>query len=155
MPDWLTHTIIGWITGKTTRMEVGLVVLGSILPDLQKMQMITIWLGTDYQKFLFDAFHTPVIALLIGGIISLFFEDIKKAFLALGIGIATHFILDFFLIGTTKGIQFLYPLSWRYWRYNSIQGDFRITLIAVVMALCVYIYYFYKDRRKISNEPKL
>lgn len=154
MTDWLTHTMIGWITGKTMRIEVGLVVLGSLLPDLVKLQMIIPLLEVNYQNFL-NPLHTPAIALLIGGIISMFFEDSKKAFLAIGIGITTHFILDFFFIGATKGIQFLYPLSWQYWRFNFILGDLRITLIAVIAALCVYLYYFYNDTRKIRNRQKV
>jgi membrane-bound metal-dependent hydrolase YbcI (DUF457 family) len=154
MPDWLTHTMISWITGKAIKMEVGLVVLGSILPDLVKINDVISWFGPDLQS-IFHPFHTPAVALLMGGILALFFADTKKVFLAFSIGIATHFILDFFLIGTTRGIQFLFPFSWNYWHFNEIIGDFRITIIALFAALTVYIYYFYRDSRKAKNQQKI
>jgi hypothetical protein len=150
MPDWLTHTMIGWIIGKTTKMEVSLIVLGAILPDLKKINLIAIWLGLDYQIF-FNPFHTPILAFLIAGIIALFFTSSKKAFLALSIGVITHFILDFFLIGITKGIQFLFPISFEYWRFNYIIADYYITITAIISAFCVYIFYFYNSKRNIKK----
>lgn len=154
MSDWLTHTMISWITGKAIKLEVGLVVLGSILPDLVKINLIAVGLGTDLQGF-FNPFHTPVGSLLVGGILALFFTGTKKVFLAFSIGITTHFILDFFLIGATRGIQFLFPFSWRYWRFNEIMGDYRITIIAVLAALTLYIYYFYSSSRKAKNKHEI
>jgi hypothetical protein len=152
MPDWLTHTLVGWIIGKITKIEIGLVVLGSLLPDLTKINIIANWFGLDYQNY-FNPLHTPVFAFLIAGIIALFFISSKKAFLALSIGIVTHFILDFFLIGITKGIQFLYPISWEYWRFNYIIFDYPIIIIAIISAFCVYIFYFYTNR-KISKKTR-
>lgn len=153
MPDWVTHTMIGWITGKGIKMEVGLVALGSILPDLVKINYIALWFGADLYS-LFNPFHTPVGSLLVAGILALFFIDSKKVFLALGIGITTHFLLDFFLIGATRGIQLLFPFSWNYWRFNEIMIDYRITLIAVIAAIFVYIFCYYKDSKKVIKQQE-
>jgi hypothetical protein len=36
MPDWFTHTLIGGITGKITKIDIGLIVIDSLIPDLVK-----------------------------------------------------------------------------------------------------------------------
>lgn len=151
MPDWVTHTMIGWITGKILQKEVGLVVIGSIIPDLVKVSDIALLFGVDFQS-VFTAFHTPAGSLLVGGIFSLFFVDTKKVFFALTIGIATHFLLDFFLIGATRGIQFLYPFSWEYWRFNEIMVDYRFTVIVCLFSLALYLYYFGSKKMKKKEE---
>ena len=151
MPDWLTHTLAGWIAGKQVKMEVGLVVIGSLIPDLVKIYLIFIWLGIDHHNF-FDPIHTPIGAFLIGGIIALFFEDAKKAFIPLGIGITTHFALDFFLVHVSGGMKLLFPFSWEEWQYYLIRpDDYRITLVAIMVALFVYSVYWYYGKRKFSN----
>ena len=148
MPDWLTHTLVGWITGKTTKMDIGLVVIGSLIPDLVKINLAFTWLGINHQQF-FDPIHTPIGAFLIGGIIALFFEDAKKAFIALGIGITTHFILDFFLVHVSGGMKLLFPFSWGEWQYYLVNSDdYRMTIIALLAAILVYLIYYYNRRKK-------
>jgi len=148
MPDWLTHTLVGWITGKTTKMDIGLVVIGSLIPDLVKINLAFTWLGINHQQF-FDPIHTPIGAFIIGGIIALFFEDAKKAFIALGIGITTHLILDFFLLHLSGGMKLLFPFSWEEWQYHLINSDdYRMTIIAVLAAILVYVIYYYNIRKK-------
>jgi membrane-bound metal-dependent hydrolase YbcI (DUF457 family) len=154
MPDWLAHTMIGWITGKTIKMEVGLVVVGSILPDLVKINHVALLLGADLQSF-FNPFHTPAVSLLVAGILALFFLDTKKVFFAFVIGIATHFLLDFFLIGATRGIQFLFPFSWEYWRFNEIMVDYRFTVIVCLAALVLYLCYFYYGSKKMRKKQEI
>lgn len=151
MPDWLAHTMIGWITGKILKIEVGLVVVGSILPDLVKVNHVALFFGADLQSF-FNPFHTPAGSLLVGGILALFFLDSKKVFLAFVIGIATHFLMDFLLIGATRGIQFLYPFSWGYWRFNEIMVDYRFTVLVCLAALGLYLYYFYSGSKKRKKQ---
>ncbi len=148
MPDWLTHTLVGWITGKTTKMDIGLVVIGSLIPDLVKINLAFTWLGINHQQF-FDPIHTPIGAFLIGGIIALFFKDAKKAFIALGIGITTHFILDFFLVHVSGGMKLLFPFSWGEWQYYLVNSDdYRMTIIALLAAILVYLIYYYNRRKK-------
>ena len=73
MADWLTHTLVGWITGKTTRQDAAVVVVGSLLPDLTKISLVLTWLGLNDYAVL-DSLHTPVGALLVASIIALFFS---------------------------------------------------------------------------------
>ena len=148
MADWFTHTLIGWITGKTTRTDIALVVIGSLLPDLSKLNIALSILGVS-DSSLFDPLHTPIGALLIAGLIALIFPNLKKAFLALLLGLSTHFLLDFFLIHPHSSMTLLFPFSWEAWQipvYTS--DDYRVTILALVAALLIYIGYRYHERKK-------
>jgi len=148
MPDWLTHTLAGWITGKAIKMEVGLVIMGSLIPDLKYMNLVFQNLfGVTLHTYL-NAIHTPVVAFLIGGIFALFFKNVKKAFIPLGIGIITHFILDFFLVHVSGGMKLLFPVNWSEWQYYLIRSDdYHMTIVAVLAAISIYIFYFYHNKR--------
>jgi hypothetical protein len=150
MPDWFTHTLIGWITGKTTRQDVALVVIGALIPDLTKVSLVFTWLGiNDYQFF--EPLHTPIGAFLVAGIIAVFFPNIRKAVLPLSIGIITHFILDFFLVHAHGGMKLLFPFSWEEWQIYLIRSDdYWVTIIAVLAALVVYGMYWYHEKKKKS-----
>ena len=148
MPDWLTHTLVGWISGKITKLDISLVVIGALIPDLVKINIAFVGLRIDH-LFLFDPIHTPIVAILIGGFISLFFKDCRKAFIALCFGIITHFILDFFLVHVTGGMKLLFPISWKEWQVYIIRSDeYLITVITIFLTIFVLLFYFFKDRQK-------
>jgi len=148
MPDWLTHTIFGWITGKITKIEIGLIVIGTLIPDLIKINIAFVWFRIDHHYF-FDPIHTPIGAILIGGIIALFFKDMKKVFIVLYIGIATHFILDFFLVHVSGGMKLLFPFSWGEWQLYLIRSDeYLITIISLLAATLIYMSYYIYERQK-------
>jgi membrane-bound metal-dependent hydrolase YbcI (DUF457 family) len=150
MADWLTHTLVGWITGKTTRQDVALLVIGSLIPDLSKINEGVVWLGF-HNYHVFDVLHTPICALIVAGIIAVVFPDIRKAFVPLCIGLSTHFILDFFLVHTTGGMKLLFPFSWDGWQiYVYRSDDYRVTIIAILAALLVYTIFWYHGKRKQS-----
>jgi hypothetical protein len=151
MPDWLTHSLVGWITGKTTKQDIALIVIGALIPDLVKIDMLFIWLQGESSQF-FDPLHTPIGALLVAGIIAVFFQDIRKAFLSLSIGVSTHFILDFFLVHVHGGMKLLFPFSWEEWQVYLIRiDDYRMTIGAVLAALLIYAFYRYHETRKKSS----
>jgi hypothetical protein len=146
----VTHSLVGWITGKTTRQDIALIVIGALIPDLTKISNVFSWLGLSHNRF-FVALHTPISAFLVAGIIALVFPDIKKAFIPLGIGVSTHFILDFFLVHVHGGIPLLFPFSWEGWQLSLIRSDdYRMTIVAVLVALLVYAIYWYQMKRKKS-----
>lgn len=152
MPDWFTHTLVGWITGKTTKINIGLVVIGALIPDLVKVNLAFVWYSIDHHHF-FDPIHTPIGAFIIAAIIALFFNDVKKAFIALGVGITTHFILDFLLVHVSGGMKLLFPLSWKEWQFYLIRSDdYWVTIIAILAATLVYlVYYFSNTRKNLKN----
>ncbi len=145
MPDWVTHILAGWISAKSTRLDVGLVILGSLIPDLAKLDMIFTWVGLKHVHF-FSFIHTPLVALLIGGCISLLFAS-KKAFLALSLGIFTHFLLDGLLMNFSGGIRFLYPLSWEEFGLPLVKGDeYWLLLVFIVVFVGMVLFSYFKNR---------
>jgi hypothetical protein len=156
MPDWFTHTLAGWITGKAIKMDVGLIAAGSLIPDLKYINFGFLeFFSADLHTFL-NVLHTPIGALLIGGLFALFFKDIKKVFILLAIGITTHFILDFFLAHAAGGIKLLFPFSWGEWQFYLIRAeDYWITIFAVISAILVYIFFFYREKRLLKKEIEL
>jgi hypothetical protein len=152
MPDWFTHSLIGWITGKTTKLDVGLVAIGALIPDISKLSLL---FNSEFERDLgnlFNPIHTPVGAILIACVIVLFFEDTKKVFLYLGVGIMTHFILDMFLLNVSGGIPLLFPFSWDEWQLGFIRSDdYTMTILAIIAAVIVYSLYFYYKKRKLQQ----
>lgn len=150
MPDWLTHTLAGWITGKTTKMDIGLVVAGSLIPDLIKINLAFLYFGINLNQYLYPL-HTPIGAFIIAGIFSLFYRDTKKAFIPLGIGIITHFILDLLLVHVTPDMKIMFPFSWNKYQYPLIRyDDYMVTIIAIIIAVIFYITYSYIKKEKIK-----
>jgi membrane-bound metal-dependent hydrolase YbcI (DUF457 family) len=156
MPDWLTHSLIGWITGKTTKQDISLLVIGSLLPDISKLYLLFNWLSHTTTEDFFLPIHTPFGAILIACIITLFFKDIKKAFIPLTIGITTHFILDFFLLNVSGGMPLFYPFSWQEWQLGLIRSDdYTMTILALLAAILVYASYRIYEKRKIKEENNI
>ncbi len=154
MADWFTHALVGWIVGNTTKQDVALIVVGTLIPDLVKVNLAFLWLGVNDNQF-FDPLHTPIGALIVAGIIALGFQDIKKTFLALTIGISTHFILDFFLVHVHGGIPLLFPFSWDQWQVYLIRSDdYRMTIVALLAAVIVYLAYRYQKRKNKTTKTE-
>ncbi len=156
MPDWLTHTLVGWITGKTIKQEISLVVVGSLIPDITKLYLLFDLILQEQAEDLFLPIHTPFGALLIALIIALFFPDIKKAFIPLIFGVATHFILDMFLLNVSGGMPLLFPFSWAEWQFDLIRSDdYTMTIVAIIAALIVYLSYAVFEKKKKQQSKTL
>ena len=148
MPDWLTHSLVGWITGKITKSQVELVIIGALIPDINKLAIVSKFFGTNLDT-LFHPIHTPVGAFLIAGMITLFFDKIKTTFSFLGIGIATHFILDLLLVNVSGGMTLLFPFSWEQSQLHLVRSDDpNITIITIIAALFTYVFYFAYEKKK-------
>jgi hypothetical protein len=151
MPDWLTHSLIGWITGKISKQEVGLVVIGSLLPDINKLYLVFDWMLQQRTASFFLPIHTPLGAVLIASCMALFFQDIKRALIPLTIGIATHFLFDIVLLDVSGGIPLLFPFSWEEWEFTLIRSndlDYSLTLYVLLVTVIIYILYFIYQKRK-------
>ena len=156
MPDWLTHSLIGWITGKTIKQEISLVVIGSLIPDISKLYLLLNWIVQGKTDDFFLPIHTPFGSVLIACVIALFFKDLKKAFISLIIGIATHFILDFFLLNVSGGMPLLYPFSWDEWQFGIIRSDdYTMTLLAIFITVVVYVSYLMYEKRRIKQNKNI
>lgn len=153
MPDWLTHTLVAWITGKTIKQQVSLVMIGALIPDLTKAYLLFDARELAQIQDLFLPLHTPIGAMLIAVLIALFFQDATKAFIALTIGLTTHFILDFFLLNVQGGMPLLFPFSWQEWQLDLVRSDdYRMTILAILAAVIVYIAYHLYEKRTRHND---
>jgi len=154
MPDWLTHSLIGWITGKTTQQEISLVVLGSLLPDINKLYLLFNWVFDMHTDAFFLPLHTPVGALLVACVVALFFRDSIKAVFPLGVGIGTHFLIDVIFVEVGGGEPLLFPFSWGGWQLNLIPAtdyDYLITIYAVVASILVYLLYTMYGKKNVRS----
>jgi hypothetical protein len=154
MSDWLTHSLVGWIAGKITGLEVSLLLLGSVLPDINKIYLVFQWVLNIRTDTFFFPLHTPFGALLLAGGVALFFRDALKAFLSLGVGIVFHFTLDVLLVEVGGGEPLLFPLSWQGWQLGVIPAsdyDLWITLYVLIASFIVYIVYSIFAKKKARS----
>jgi len=118
--------------------------------SLSEFSSIDPLLSKSFQFF--ESRHPPIGALLVAGIIAVFFQDIRKAFLPLVIGLSPHFTLNFFLVHVHGGMKLLFPFSWEGWQYYLIRSeDYWVTIGARLAALLVYGIYQYQAKRKNSS----
>jgi membrane-bound metal-dependent hydrolase YbcI (DUF457 family) len=122
--------------------------IGSVLPDVVKFGILFDYIGVDVWDY-FQPLHLPVGSIILAGIVSLFFEDRKTVFLFIVLGVLTHFFLDLLLYHLNGGMHLFYPFSWQTFSLNLVPNDdFNITIIALLVALSVYIIFKLLDNRK-------
>ena len=96
-------------------------------------------MGFDLWNYIY-VFHLPVGSFLLAGIASLFFQEKKKAFIFLSLGIVTHYLMDLLLIQVGYGMSLLYPLNWTGFTLNLVPNDdYYITIVALIVALVIYL----------------
>lgn len=141
MPDWTTHVITGWIAGKATKMNISLVIIGSLLPDLAKVQLFFDKMEINTHGII-EPLHTPLGTMLVALLIALLFPKIKDAFIAISAGVATHYFLDFFLMHVSGGMKLLFPFSWREYQMHLISSDnYWVTVFAIITGLIFYFIF--------------
>ncbi len=155
MPDWITHVLVAWTLAtllgfkfkEFSQRNAAIVILGALIPDLYKIYLLMPLIGDQILNFVLPV-HMPIGSLLIAGIISLFFTEIRKAFFFLILGISTHYILDLLLI--SSGLELLYPISLFRFQIGIITVyDYHITILSIFMAFIVYIIY-----KSVNNSEK-
>ncbi len=147
MPDWVTHIAVAWTLCRVLNFKFKefnaantlIVITGALIPDISKVVLGLRLLGIDASDY-FATIHLPTGSLLVAGIVSLLFPEKKKAFLFLGLGILTHYILDSILEHVSGGIYLLFPFNWWQWQLEiTNSSDYWITLLAVSIAGLVYL----------------
>lgn len=122
MPDWITHLGIAYFIARMLIIkDIRLVLLGSILPDVSRINLLLI----DVLKFdpidtytYFEPFHTPFVIFFICILISLFNQNPKKCFQLIFFGAITHFILDAAQTNIGYGEMLFYPFSFYQISFN-------------------------------------
>ncbi|BDZ68970.1 metal-dependent hydrolase [Methanobacterium ferruginis] len=159
MPDWVVHVAVAWSLCRILRFKYPqfnqpntvLVMVGSVFPDALKVSILFELMGQDWWDYIYVV-HLPIGSFLLAGIASLLFQKKKEAFLFLSLGIITHYALDLLLIQMGYGMYLFYPASWMGFTVNLVPNDdYYITIVALFIALVVYVLSEWKER-KIRSE---
>ena len=157
MPDWTTHVLVAWslatILGfrfkQFSQKNVAIVMLGALIPDIYKLNLVLDSFGFNGQSFL-TPIHLPIGSLLIAAIISLFFIEKRLIFLFLAIGIGTHYVLDLLLF--SGGMEIFYPFSTLKFQIGIISvTDLNITILSIILASIVLLVY----KKFNNNNPNV
>lgn len=155
MPDWVTHIAAAWILCRVLRFRYKsfdtentvLVMAGALIPDLVKFAILSQAFGWNIWNAI-QPVHLPVGSFIIAGVASLLFHDRKTAFLMLGLGVSTHYILDLTLKNVGTGIYLLYPFYWGSWQLGwTTSEDYHVTIAVVILALIVYLVSRFLENR--------
>lgn len=147
MPDWITHIAVAWtlctIMGFKYKQfnpaNTALAMVGSVLPDLIKISILTEYLGYGVWDFI-APIHLPAGSLVIAAMVAIFFKEKKTVFLFLAFGLITHYGLDLLLRNISGGIYLFYPFYWGQWQLGWIAtDDYHITILALAVAFLVYL----------------
>jgi hypothetical protein len=147
MPDWVTHIAVAWTLCRILSFKFKefnsantiIVITGALIPDISKIVLGLRLFGIDASDY-FATIHIPTGSFIVAGIFSLLFPEKKKAFLFLGLGILSHYILDSLLEHVSGGIYLLFPFNWWQWQLEfTNSSDYWITLLAVSIAALVYL----------------
>jgi hypothetical protein len=158
MPDWVTHIAVAWTLCRVLSFKFKefnsantlIVITGALIPDISKVALGLRLFGIDSDYF--ATIHVPAGSFIVAGIFSLLFPEKKKAFLFLGLGILTHYILDGLLEHVSGGMILLFPFSWWSWQLElTTSADYWVTLIAVSIAVIVYLIGRVVDRNRVNN----
>jgi hypothetical protein len=159
LPDWVVHIAVAWTLCRLLRFKypqfntgnTAIAMVGSILPDAVKIGSLVPLFGLANWMGYFNAIHTPLTSLVLAGLVSLLFKGKKTAFLFLSFGILTHYFLDLLLIG--EGIYLFYPISWISFHLDLVPNDdYNITIIALIIALTVYLLSKWYERHMKTVE---
>ena len=159
MPDWMVHVAVAWSLCRILRLRYGefnqantvLVMVGSIFPDAIKASILGELMGFDLWNYIY-ALHLPVGSFLLAGIASLIFQEKRKAFLFLSLGIVTHYLMDLLLIQVGYGMSLFYPLNWMGFTLNLVPNDdYYITIVAIIVALVIYLVTNWIESRNNSK----
>ena len=156
MPDWVTHIVVAWTLCRILSFKYKefnasntlIVITGALIPDIFKIVIVLQLFGIDATDY-FQTIHIPTGSVIVAGMISLFFPERKKAFLFLGLGVLTHYILDSLLEHVSGGLYLLFPFSWWQWQLEvTTSSDYLVTAIALLIAGLVYLIGREVDRRR-------
>lgn len=147
VPDWIVHICVAYLVCRILYFKyplfnsanTTLAMVGALLPDIIKLQIIFSQIGIDLTDFL-PVFHIPITSFLMAGVISLFFENKKIAFLFLVIGAISHFAMDSLLVDIGEGMYLFFPFSWQSFHMDLIPpDDYWITLFILTLTFLVYL----------------
>jgi len=169
MAEWLSHvllayalfTVVGWYVEWLDRKWVAVGVVGSILPDLSRLQLVasnefmTAILGVPFN---WSGLHTlggAVVLSAIGAVLFATRQQQYRAFLLLFAGALWHLIVDLpqmYADGLMVTNQYLFPLP--PWRFSTpgwyVSADRWVVVVSFAIALGVFVVDYYR-RQQVAD----
>jgi hypothetical protein len=159
VPDWIVHIAVPYIICRIlyfrypvfNSANTVLAMLGALLPDIVKLGMVAQLYSINIDDYL-AAFHIPLTSLVLAGLISIFFQKKKLAFLFLTLGVLTHYALDVLLIHVGEGYYLFFPISWEIFHLDLISpDDYYITIVVVCVAVLLYFLGLFSQRSIVKK----
>lgn len=147
MPDLFTHAATGYLIGRSlyTDYRFGLIVFGSILPDLlSRVPQIILQRFLEFPvAHFFAAFHTPVALIFSCYILCFLFSETrrKNSFLLMLFGSLCHFLLDLMQEQFYQPIYMpWFPISFQtvQWSWFHIHASLLVTPVLLIVVLCLW-----------------
>ncbi|MDP6547557.1 MAG: metal-dependent hydrolase [Candidatus Woesearchaeota archaeon] len=146
MPDWLSHILIGLILSEALGIKKkSLVVLGSLLPDfIVKFYLFSYFIHIPpYILNFTSTFHTIFMGFIITAFIApLFVYDIKKTYLYLNLGYATHIIFDSMTRHFIGGEMLLFPFTDKMFSFGVFWANeyYYVLIPAIIIYLGIMLF---------------
>ena len=148
MPDLFTHAATGYFIGRSLYADhrIGLIVLGSILPDLlTRVPQIILQRFLEFSvSHFFAAFHTPVALIVSCYLLCFLFAEGQRrtSCLLMSVGALCHFVLDLMQEQFYQPIYMpWFPLSFQamQWSWFHIHASLLITPVLLVAVLHLWL----------------
>jgi len=115
LSDWITHIGVAYGPGRGLfKQHLRLVLLGAVLPDAGTPFVVLANIVQAYPGVVesyMQPLQAPLPTLLFAATVALLTPTFGRSFLALALGVLTHYILDLSQIRYGGGIYLLYPLN--------------------------------------------
>jgi len=166
MAEWLTHillayalfTVVGWYVEWLDEKWVAVGVVGSILPDLSRLDLL---ISDDFVSallgipFSWDGLHTlggVVVLSAIGAVLFATRQQQYRAFLLLFAGALSHLVVDLpqaYADGLMITNLYLFPLP--PWRFSTpgwyVSADRWVVVVSFAVALPVFLVDYYRRQQ--------
>jgi hypothetical protein len=149
MPDWLTYVLSAWVLCevafllgfRNSRRYLGAAALGTVLPDIVKgFFLLKTLTGLDLIAFSVP-FATPVGAILVVGLVSLFFDEgeIRRVVSYMAAGAVVHLVWDLTLHPYGGGTLVYFPLSFQQYALGLIWSDSILPLLLIGLPVVLLV----------------
>jgi len=158
--DGLTHVLLGWIAVELISIKYpwamkyrALVLVGAILPDIGNFSVLLGETGANELYYLFMPFHSMIGSMLLVGILTMIFKEeyMKRAFLLLTAGVATHLAADYFIIFLEGKLPLFFPFTFERVGYDLFLQAGRGFLIITIVFTGVMVLRRKRIERRMRN----
>ncbi len=134
----LSHTLFGLAIGSVLTLEIGWVVFGSILPDIDYI------LGIEHRTITHSLLFISILSYIV-------YKKDKRKGISLLIGLLSHMVLDIITVG---GVEILWPIRYRFSIPLIISMDPKPNLLLSAISLTIFINNEVISSKLANIEPR-